>query len=142
MGFNIFHNLKIVASTEEVFKAVSQPKHLDNWWTLKSSGAPKLGAEYNLNFTDDYNWYCKVCKVQPDVSIHFKMTQSDNDWDPTTFGFDLKPLNGETWVEFSHVNWPEQNQHFKHSSFCWALLLNALKNYLENGIIIPFNKRS
>lgn len=51
------------------------------------------------------------------------------------------PLN----VNFSHVNWAEANDHFKHSSFCWALLLNGLKNYLEdnyleNGIIIPFKK--
>ncbi|MGC6430186.1 MAG: hypothetical protein ACON5F_04000 [Jejuia sp.] len=55
MSFHIFHNLHINISKEEVFNAISRPKHLDNWWTLKSSGTPKLGAEYNLNFTYDYD---------------------------------------------------------------------------------------
>lgn len=142
MSYNIFHGLTIKASTEEVFNAISQPKHLDNWWTLKSSGEPKLGAEYNLNFTDEYDWYCKVSKVELPKSIHFKMTKSDDDWSPTTFGFDLKDTEDGTLVEFSHVNWPEQNHHFKHSSFCWALLLNGLKNYLEKGIVIPFEERN
>ncbi|WP_298346949.1 SRPBCC domain-containing protein [uncultured Algibacter sp.] len=142
MSYNIYHTLQIKTSVNEVFGAVSQPKHLDNWWTLKSSGIPELGAEYNLNFTDDYDWYCEVLKVEPNKSIHFKMTRSDNDWNPTTFGFDLIETDHGTLMEFSHVNWPEANHHFKHSSFCWAMLLNGLKNYLEKGIIIPFKERN
>lgn len=142
MPYNIFHSLTIKTSTEEVFNAISQPKHLDNWWTLKSSGESKLGAVYNLNFTEEYDWYCEVSKVELNKSIYFKMTKSDADWNSTTFGFDLKATENGTLVEFSHVNWPEQNHHFKHSSFCWALLLNGLKNYLEKGIIIPFEERN
>ena len=68
MNYNIFHNLIIQASSKEVFDALSQSKHLDNWWTLKSSGKPELEAEYNLNFTDKYNWYCKVSEVKPNKS--------------------------------------------------------------------------
>lgn len=142
MSYSIFHNLTIKASPKEVFDAVSQPKHLDNWWTLKSSGKPEKDSEYNLNFTDDYNWFCKVSKVIPNKSFHLKMTKSDNDWNPTTFGFDLEAHNGETIVKFIHANWPEANDHFKHSSFCWAILLNGLKSYIEKGVIVPFEKRN
>ncbi|GAB1856331.1 hypothetical protein MHTCC0001_11660 [Flavobacteriaceae bacterium MHTCC 0001] len=142
MNFNIYHSLLIEQSDSRVFEAISQPKHLDNWWTLKSSGVPKLGAEYNLNFTDDYNWYCEVSELKVNESIHFKMTKSDADWNPTTFGFDLKPKENGTLVEFSHINWPKQNHHFKHSSFCWAVLLSGLKNYLEKGIVISFEERN
>lgn len=70
------------------------------------------------------------------------MTKSDKDWNPTTFGFDLESSDKGTMVNFSHINWPEQNHHFKHSSFCWAILLNGLKNYLEKGVIIPFEERN
>lgn len=38
-----------------VFNALTQPKHLNNWWTLKSTGKPELSEEYNLNFADKYN---------------------------------------------------------------------------------------
>ncbi len=142
MSFNIYHNLHIKASPKEVFDAVSLPKHLDNWWTLKSSGVPELDSEYNLNFTDDYNWYCKVSQVKSNESFHLKMTKSDDDWSPTTFGFELKPENNGTIVMFSHTNWIIDNQEFKQSSFCWAMLLNGLKNYLEKGDIVPFAERN
>lgn len=142
MSFNIYHNLVINASLKEVFDAVSLPNHLDNWWTLKSSGKPELHTEYNLNFTDEYDWYCKVSKVELIKSFHLKMTKSDDDWNSTTFGFDLEEANNGTLLKFSHINWPKENNHFKHSSFCWALLLNGLKNYLEKREIIPFDKRN
>ncbi|MGC1205283.1 MAG: hypothetical protein WA839_10410 [Flavobacteriaceae bacterium] len=57
MSYNIYHNLLIKAFPKEVFDAVSQPNYLGNWWTLKSSGIPKLNSAYNLNFTDHYNWF-------------------------------------------------------------------------------------
>ncbi|MFH4966064.1 SRPBCC domain-containing protein [Gaetbulibacter sp. M235] len=142
MSFDIFHNLIIKAPINKVFDAVSLPQHLNNWWTLKSSGKPELGLEYNLNFTDDYNWFCKVSVAEPNASFHLKMTQSDADWNPTTFGFDLVTTKEGTLVKFSHVNWPEANHHFKYSSFCWAMLLNGLKNYLEKGVIISFENRN
>jgi uncharacterized protein YndB with AHSA1/START domain len=141
MSNNIYHNFLIKASTKEVYDAVSLPEHLDNWWTLKSSGQPELNAEYNLNFTDTYDWYCKVSEIKPNTSFHLKMLESDDDWNPTTFGFELEATKNGTMVRFSHVDWPKNNDHFKHSSFCWALLLNGLKNYLEKGIIIPFEER-
>ena len=142
MSFAIFHNLMIKASSKEVFEAVALPEHLNNWWTLKSSGIPELNTEYNLNFTDDYNWYCKISEVKINNFIHFSMTKSDNDWNPTTFGFELEEHDNGTLVKFSHENWQLANHHFKHSSFCWAILLNGLKNYLEKGIIIPFEERN
>ena len=142
MSFNIYHNLLIKVPSNKIFEAVSKPKHLDNWWTLKSSGTPEFHSEYNLNFTDDYNWFCKVSQVKTNASFHLKMIQSDEDWNPTTFGFDFEPQDAGTLVKFSHVNWRTDNHHFKHSSFCWAMLLNGLKNYLERGTIVPFEERN
>ena len=130
------------AQPSEVYDAVSLPEHLNNWWTLKCTGKPELNETYNLNFTDKYNWYCKVSICKTNESFHLKMTESDPDWNPTTFGFDLEEKDNGTYLRFSHRGWPEDNDHFKHSSFCWALLLNGLKNYLEKGIVIPFESRN
>lgn len=111
MSFNIYHNLLIKASLKEIFEAVSLPEYLDNWWTFKSSGVPELHSEYNLNFTQDYNWYCKVSEVKSNESFHLKMTKSDQDWNPTTLGFDLEVKENATLLKFSHINWPEDNHH-------------------------------
>ena len=142
MSYSIFHNLVINTSPNAIFDAVSLPEHLNNWWTLKSSGKPELHSEYNLNFTDNYNWFCNVSKLKANESFYLKMTQSDSDWNSTTFGFDLEVQEKGTLVKFSHVSWQEANHQFKTASFCWAMLLNGLKNYLEKKVILPFEERS
>ena len=124
--FSIHHNLLIKSSREKIFDAITIPEHLNNWWTLKSSGKPELGTEYNFNFTDAYNWYGVVSAVQHNESFFIKMTQSDEDWNPTTFGFTLEEKENGTYLRFSHTGWPVDNDHLKHSSFCWAMLLWAL----------------
>ncbi|CAM1345248.1 SRPBCC family protein [Tenacibaculum amylolyticum] len=138
---SIYHNVPINASVEKVFKAISAPEELEKWWPQKCIGIPELGAVYNFYFGEAYNWYGEVIEYKENVSFYIKMTKSDKDWNPTTFGFDLQMKGGETYLQFFHKDWPEINTHFKHSSFCWAMLLNGLKNYLEKGIIIPFSKR-
>lgn len=141
-GFHIYHNFNIQVPKKKVFDAISLPAHLNNWWTKTATGIPELGNTYNLFFTPKYDWFGKVVICKPNQAFYIKMTQADPDWTPTTFGFDLTEENKVTEVQFSHENWPYCNDHFKHSTFSWALLLNGLKNYLERGEIVPFDERA
>ncbi len=141
-GFNIYHDFVINAPLEEIFNAISQPEHLNNWWTNRCTGYPELGAKYNFYFTEEYDWYGKVITCQPNQAFHVKMIKANEDWNPTSFGFNLEQLEEGVQVRFWHIDWPECNHHFRQSSFCWALLLNGLKNYLEKEIIVPFVERS
>ena len=140
-SFAIYHDLVIDATSKKVFEAVSQPEHLINWWPLRCTGEPKAGSEYNFYFSDEYDWNGKVVQCEKDKGFHVKMTNADPDWNPTTFGFDLLEEAGKTQVKFRHIGWPACNAHYRRSSFCWAILLNGLKNYLEKGIIVPFEDR-
>ena len=83
----------------------------------------------------------EVIKCENNQTIHFKMKEADEDWTPTSFGFDLEPQQNAILIKFWHTGWPSCNDHFRRSSFCWALLLNGLKNYVEQGIIVPFEDR-
>jgi len=141
-GYDIYHDLTIDAPLTKVFDAVSRPEHLIKWWPLTCSGNPQPGGEYNFFFGPEYNWFGKVTSMVPGKSFHIKMTHADEDWDPTSFGFDLQEENGMVLVQFWHVGWPACNGHFKRSSYCWALLLNGLKNYVEKEIVIPFEERN
>src|SRR5690606_12095634 len=118
----IFHDFTIQAPPARVFQSISDPKHLVNWWPSKCSGTPKEGEEYNFYFTPEYNWYGEVARYNPDKSFHIRMTRSDPDWDPTSFGFDLTDKNGNTYVSFSHTGWVDCGEHFRVASFCWAML--------------------
>jgi len=141
-GHTIYHDLVIHAPLEEVFRAVSDPQELCQWWPQKCSGSPGLDKEYNFFFGELYDWYGNVVTYVHNKAFHVKMTRSEPDWDPTTFGFDLRGKDDGVEVQFWHMGWPECNAHFRTASFCWAMLLNGLKGYLENGTVIPFESRN
>lgn len=139
--YAIYHDLWIEAPAPAVFKAITSPNDLVNWWPLRCSGFPKTGAEYNFYFTPEYDWLGEVVKCETDQTFHVKMTRSDEDWDPTSFGFDLEAGAGGVQLKFWHKDWPACNHHYRRSSYCWAILLQGLKNYVEKGIIVPFEDR-
>ena len=139
---HIYHDVQIDAPAVQVFDAIVNPKVMIHWWPLRCSGEMKLGGSYNFYFTPEYDWYGEVSKFEKDRSFHIKMTDADADWNPTTFGYDLKVVNAGTRVQFFHKDWPACNHHFRRSSYCWALLLKGLKDYVEQGIILPFGDRA
>ena len=138
----IYLALKIKAKPEAVFKAITEPIHLIRWWPLECKGIPKENETYNFFFTPEYDWFGKVVKIVPNTCFHVKMTKADSDWNPTTFGFNLKSEKEAVWLEFFHSGWQECNSHFKKCGYSWALLLHALKQYVEHEIIIPFKERA
>jgi hypothetical protein len=142
-NYHIYHDLLINVSAEKLFNAVSKPKELINWWPLACSGEEKTGATYNLNFTDTYNWFGKVICYKPNTAFHIQMTIASQEWNATSFGFDIEEIsNQKVQLHFWHKNWQDCNTEFKQSSFCWAMLLNGLKNYVEKGIVISFEERA
>jgi len=138
---DILHNLTIQSSAENVYRAVAFPKGLDAWWTKSSNGQPELGAEYQLYFSDEYNWRAIVLENEQNVKFVLEITVADGDWTGTKIRFFLKEKNGATDLCFEHTGWKETNDHFRVSSYCWANYLRLLKNYVEEGGIIAYEKR-
>ena len=139
---DILHQFQVAAPTDKIFDAVARPTGLDAWWTLKSSGVPKLNAEYQFYFGPNYDWRAKVIHVIPGHELTWQMTQAMDDWLPTQVGFKL--LDGETLstVSFFHSNWAAASKHFAVSNYCWAQLLRGLKDFVEQDKIVAFDRRS
>lgn len=140
-SYSIYHDLPIAVTPQRVFAAVSEPRHLENWWPLRCGGHAEIGASYNFFFAPEYDWHGRVSQCEPPHHFHIEMTDADADWTPTSFGFDIIATEGGSQLRFSHIGWPERNDHFRRSSYCWAILLKGLKDYLESGKIIPFEER-
>jgi hypothetical protein len=141
MSHNIYHDLYLNGTEKEIQRAFTNPEDLNNWWTLRSSGKAEIGTSYNLYFTEQYNWYGEVTLCS-DTSFEIEMTTADKDWLGTQFGYKLTAQQDKFIFHFYHKGWRSANHHFKHSSYCWALLLSGMKNYIEKGIIVPFTERS
>ena len=138
---DIFHHFPIKASQRSVFQAVSTPRGLDCWWTKTASGEPLEGSEYKLGFGPGYDWRAKVIRCLPDTSFELQLTQADVDWQNTRVGFALTEKDGVTDVSFHHLGWPEGNEHYRISCYCWAMYLRVLKRYLEFGEVVDYEQR-
>jgi uncharacterized protein YndB with AHSA1/START domain len=138
---DIFHHFLIKESAPRVFETVSTPAGLDKWWTKRSSGQPSPGAEYELGFGPAYDWRAVVSRCVPNSEFELEMTSAQEDWLKTRVGVLLDEKDGVTHVRFHHSGWPEQNEHYLVSCYCWAMYLRLLKRYVEHGEVVPYELR-
>ncbi len=138
---DIFHDFPINAPSDKVFLAVSTPGGLESWWTKRTSGEPALGSEYQLWFGPEYDWRAIVSKYVPNVAFELTITKAMEDWMGTLVGFVLNEGEGRTQVRFYHSGWPEASDHFRGSTFCWALYLRLLKRFVEHDEVVEYEGR-
>lgn len=139
---DILHQFRIKASASSVYAAFTEPIHLNCWWPAQSSGMPKEGEIYALQFGPEYDWRAKVVHALPGKAFTWKMIQAMDDWMGTEVGIRLTEDKGGTVIDFFHTGWPEANDHYRISNFCWGYLLAGLKKYVEDGVVIPFEERN
>lgn len=138
---DIFHTYPINTSVSKLFATLTTPAGLDAWWTQTSSGSPIPGTTYELFFGEGYDWRAVVTEVRTDAVFELELTEADADWRGTRLRFVLTAFDGGTQLEFSHTGWPENNDHFRISSFCWAMYLRVLKRWLEFGEEVAYSDR-
>jgi uncharacterized protein YndB with AHSA1/START domain len=138
---DIFHHFPIKASRQQVFQAIATPAGLDAWWTKRSSGKAVEGAEYELWFSPEHDWRAVVSRCVPDSEFELEMTRAQEDWLGTRVGLLLNEKDGVTEVRFHHTGWPESNEHYRGSCYCWAMYLRLLKRYVEQGEFVPYEDR-
>lgn len=138
---DILHDFPIEVAPSRVFHAVSAPADLDQWWTVKSVGEPRLGAEYELWFGPQYDWRAKVTRCVPGAEFELELTRADKEWLGTKVGFRLQGRGGATQVRFHHTGWPDETEHYRVSCYCWAMYLRVLRRYLEHGERVPYERR-
>lgn len=138
---DIFHHFIIKAPPHKVFDGISTPNGLNAWWTKQSAGEPVEGSEYQLWFGPEFDWRAKAACVVPYSEFELRLTHAHPDWLNTRVGFLLEQHNGATEVRFYHLGWPEQNDHYRTSNYCWAMYLRLLKRYVETGEKVPYEDR-
>jgi uncharacterized protein YndB with AHSA1/START domain len=138
---DILHDVPIAAPVARVFSAISTPAALDAWWTLGSSGEARIGAEYELFFGEEYDWRATVTRCTPDRAFAFGMTHASDDWIGTTVSFVLDARVDHTWLRFAHTGWRTASEHYRISSYCWAMYLRVMKRWIEHGEVVPYEKR-
>ena len=130
--YHIFHDIEIHCLQDDLFSAFTQSEWLDKWWTVRSEGLPETDHVYRFYFSDEYDWRARVLECHKPDSMTFLMTDADEDWQDTMLSFEIMPINRQAQIlRFEHRNWRSVNEHFRKTSYFWAMYLNDMKNLLE-----------
>jgi uncharacterized protein YndB with AHSA1/START domain len=139
---DILSDVLIRAPRKRVFDAVSTPAGFDAWWTKASTGTPREGARFTLDFGPEFQWAGTVAKCVAPSSFEILITEADPDWVGTRVGFELQPRpESATRLLFHHTGWPAANDHWRGSCYCWNAYLRLLKRHLEHGELVPYERR-
>ena len=138
---DIYHDFPIAAPAARVFEAIATPEGLDAWWTERASGRPELNAEYELYFGEGYDWRARVSRCRAPFEFELTLTRADAEWAGSRVGFTLSEANGRTQVRFHHLGWPDASEHYRISSFCWAMYLRILRRNIEYGETVAYTDR-
>ena len=137
----IFHDFPVFAPVERVFEAVSTPAGVDRWWARSSKGKAHPKAEWELHFGEGFDWKAVVTRCEPPHVFEFELTKAEPEWLGARVGFELEEESDRTRVRFHHTGWPEANEHYRISCYCWAMYLRILKRWAEHGEMVAWEDR-
>jgi uncharacterized protein YndB with AHSA1/START domain len=139
---DIIHEFNVKARPELVFPLFASPNGLEKWWTKSSSGESREGGVLRLYFGPQFDWQGKVTRCVPPSLFELEMVNAHPDWVGTRVRCELTPDgNDSTRVIFRHTGWPEQNEHWRVSCYCWAMYLRILRRNLEHGETVEYEQR-
>jgi uncharacterized protein YndB with AHSA1/START domain len=138
---DILIQLNINAPVTKVFNAFATADGLDTWWTLNSKANPVQNGIYHFHFGEGYDWKGRVTELVNYEAIEWEITEASPDWVGSKVGVILKEVANHTVVDFYHKGWAEASDHFRISSYCWAVYLRCMKANLERGVFIPYEDR-
>lgn len=139
---DICHQFQIKAPISDVCGAISTPEGLDSWWTLSSEGKPAVGEAYRFFFSKQFDWKAEVVRCSENELIEWRFSDAEPDWTGTRLVISLSEKEGLTWIDFRHLEWKSAGDHYRHTSFCWAMYLRLLKRYVERGEVVAYEARN
>jgi uncharacterized protein YndB with AHSA1/START domain len=135
---NISHRIGIKASLEDIYEALTTDDGLKKWWTNDISGAGIVGSTIKFRFNGGGPDFT-VTKLIPNKTVCWQHSGNiPEPWINTEISFQLEASEGQTFVNFTHAYWNENNDFMAHCNTKWAVFLLSLKNALETGKGTPF----
>lgn len=128
---DINHEIKIQATPEKTFKALSTINDLKAWHT---ANIEDKSGELSFNATGKPQFVWKVVESIPNKKLTWECLEGPGDSVGTKVSYALsKTDDNRTLVELSHVSWPDEAGNFRKCNTLWGILLHHLKNYVESG---------
>lgn len=134
---DIMHLLKIKASPDRVYQALTTAEGIRSWWTRDADLDSSIGGEGEFRFPSygsAHTTRVRVLELIPSARLVWKTTASFRpEWIDTTITFDLRPDAADTTVLFAHRGFPQPDDVYALCNTGWAYYLVSLQQYLQTG---------
>ena len=130
----IWHEIHINASPNEVYQAVSDIRKLAHWWTTDTRGKSAVGKKLEVWFYGHLAAEMVVSSLKAGKLVQWRVTErSIPDWVDTEIEFKIFREHNQTILHFRHSKWREDAKMFPECSMHWAIYLLSLKEFVEMG---------
>ena len=134
---DILHRVGILASLDEVYRALATREGAAGWWTTDTQGESKVGGVLKFRFSADGKqiggFDMSVLELKSGERVLWQVVDGPAEWIGTKISFDLKRAGDFVIVLFRHQGWKEPVEFMSHCSTKWASYLMSLKSLLETG---------
>ena len=134
---DILHLLKIQASPERVYEALTAAEGIRNWWTRDADLETTIGGRGEFRFSsygDRQLTQVEVAELAAPLRVRWKVTSSFRpEWIGTAVTFDLQAEGSSTVLRFAHRGFEQADDIYALCTTGWAYYLVSLHQYLETG---------
>jgi len=132
----------VAADAGAAFETVTTEHGLTSFWTSDVTASPEIGSLLRFGFEPaPVDLELTLQATEPGASVVWHAGDNWPDWAGTrmTWSFGAAPDGAMTRVVFVHDGWADDYADGELGSvaYTWALVLGALKGYLETGAAQP-----
>src|SRR6266849_1571915 len=122
------------AQPERVFKALTDPKLLVQWFLSKAKLDPKK-ATFSFDWIGGYHMTDKVKRFETNKAVSFAWSDKlkNGKTAKTTASFEVAKKGNGTLLKLRHTGFKDP-EHFADCSSRWAYYLTNMKSVLEQGV--------
>lgn len=138
----IKHLFHINAPVTDVFKAISRPEGLSQWYTSIVKGEFKLNGVVTFEFVNFATFKFKIIQFVENESIHFEFVESEFPNLGHIMKYHLDQNENKTRVRYTYEGFTEMDDSYSNMNFSSGKYLESLRQYCQNGVGEAFGSRN
>lgn len=132
---DILHLIRIHASPERVYAALTTTEGIRGWWTRDAELDSGVGGTGAFRFHERHRvTTVRVDALEPPVCVRWKTLSSFHPgWEGTTITFDMRAEGGDTMLALAHRDFAQADEFYALTTTGWGYYPVSLQQYLETG---------
>jgi uncharacterized protein YndB with AHSA1/START domain len=135
---NIMHALKVAASPDRLYRAVTTQDGIAGWYTPETRAETRVGGVIECTFGSYGSLEFQVDELDPARRVTWTVVQGPPEWRGTKLTFDIAEDDGEVEFDFCHAGLPEGYDAFSSFNYLWGQYMRSIKLFAETGVGEPF----